>query len=158
MNNIATTTQTQANTNLQDNKRLSIMDNIQPIAITFDQVPMALGEVLAKVNRLMAWMEEEKGVNIMTPEDNHKLMGLDETCEFLGKSHSTIYSLTSTNRIPYRKRGNKLYFFKDELLSWIENGGTYDAPYSFTENEEAAFEQHLQEMRKGKKHKPKSIE
>jgi len=166
MNNVKTTQthkQTQLQTQTQPLKELSekgfyTMDNIQPIALTFDQVPTALGEVLAKVNRLMAWMQEEKGVNIMTPQDNHVLMGLDETCEFLGKSHSTLYSLTSKNKIPHRKRGNKLYFFKDELVAWIENGGTYDAPFSFTKSEEESFEAHLQQMRKGKKHKPKSIE
>lgn len=158
INSKTTQSQTQQYKDLQDNKGFTTMGNVQPIALTFDQVPMALGEVLAKVNRLMAWMEEEKGVNIMTPQDNHILMGLDETCEFLSKSHSTLYSLTSKNKIPHRKRGNKLYFFKDELVAWIENGGTYDAPFSFTQSEEQSFEAHLQQMRKGKKHKPKSIE
>ena len=42
----------------------------------------------------------------------------------LGKSASTIYAMTSEKRIPYHKRGNKLYFFEDEIIGWIEQGGT----------------------------------
>lgn len=37
----------------------------------------------------------------------------------LCKSVSTIYAMTSEHRIPYRKQGNKLYFLRPEIQSWL---------------------------------------
>ncbi len=37
----------------------------------------------------------------------------------LCKSVSTIYAMTSGHRIPYRKQGNKLYFLRSEIQSWL---------------------------------------
>ncbi|WP_124019438.1 helix-turn-helix domain-containing protein [Flavobacterium hydrophilum] len=36
-------------------------------------------------------------------------------------SRSKLYKLTSTNSIPHGKINNKLVFFRDELILWIEN-------------------------------------
>ena len=85
------------------------------------------------------------------------IMTLEEACQFIGKKQSTMYSLTSERRIPFRKRGNKLYFFKKELIEWIQSGGAYDKPYTLTETEQAEFDAHLQQMREKKRHKPSSI-
>ena len=52
--------------------------------------------------------------------------------------------MTSEKRIPYRKRGNKLYFFEDEIMQWIEQGGT-----SGTGSEED-FNRRLEALRSGK--------
>lgn len=59
--------------------------------------------------------------------------------------------MTSEKRIPYRKRGNKLYFFEDEVMQWIEQGGT-----SGTGSEED-FNRRLEALRSGKKRKPGSL-
>ncbi|HEY6142521.1 MAG TPA: helix-turn-helix domain-containing protein [Flavobacterium sp.] len=34
----------------------------------------------------------------------------------------TIYGYCQRNEIPYYKKGNKLYFFKSEILDWIRTG------------------------------------
>ena len=60
--------------------------------------------------------------------------------------------MTSEKRIPYHKRGNKLYFFEDEIIGWIEQGGT-----SGTGSEEE-FNRRLEALRSGKKHKPSSLQ
>lgn len=77
---------------------------------------------------------------------------LEEVAALLGKSASTIYAMTSEKRIPYRKRGNKLYFFEDEVMQWIEQGGT-----SGTGSEED-FNKRLEALRSGKKRKPGSLQ
>ena len=84
-------------------------------------------------------------------------MTLDEACQFIGKARSTMYSLTSENRIPYRKCGNRLYFFKNELLEWIKNDGLIDSTRMPTDMSHAAFEAHAMELRNQKKNKPLSI-
>ena len=81
-----------------------------------------------------------------------RLLALDDVAALLGKSASTIYAMTSEKRIPYHKRGNKLYFFEDEIIGWIEQGGT-----SGTGSEEE-FNRRLEALRSGKKHKPSSLQ
>jgi len=47
---------------------------------------------------------------------------LDEACKILMKSKATIYGMTSSQKIPFYKRGKKLYFKKEELLQWLGQG------------------------------------
>ena len=85
-------------------------------------------------------------------QKDRRLLGLDDGAALLGKSTSTIYAMTSEKRIPYHKRGNKLYFFEDEIIGWIEQGGT-----SGTGGEED-FNKRLEALRSGKKHKLSSLQ
>lgn len=133
------------------------MDNMQN-NLSFDQLPKAVGELLGKVDYLISRIENLKDAdNASDREQENQMMTMDEACKFIGKKRSTMYSLTSERRIPFRKRGNKLYFFKKELVEWIQSGGAYDAPYTLSDKEQAEFDAHLEEMRKKKKRKPASI-
>lgn len=88
-----------------------------------------------------------------TPQqtEHRKPLNLDEVATLLDKSVSTIYAMTSEKRIPYHKRGNKLYFFEDEIIRWIEQGGTAGTDM------ESDFNSRLEELRNGKKRKPSSL-
>ena len=133
------------------------MDKMQN-NLSFDQLPKAVGELLGKVDYLISRIENLKDAdNASDREQENQMMTMDEACKFIGKKRSTMYSLTSERRIPFRKRGNKLYFFKKELVEWIQSGGAYDAPYTLSDKEQAEFDAHLEEMRKKKKRKPASI-
>ena len=122
-------------------------------------------------------LDEKKEADGSSPTpDDDQMMTMDEACQFIGKKRSTMYSLTSERRIPYRKRGNKLYFFKKELvewiqsggnklyffkkelIEWIQSGGAYDKPYTLSEQEQAEFDAHLEQIRKKKRHKPATIQ
>ena len=125
---------------------------------TFDQLPQAVGELLDKVDYLISRLDEKEDAQpAFSDRDHDKVMTLDEACQFIGKARSTMYSLTSENRIPYRKCGNRLYFFKNELLEWIKNGGTFDPAQMPTVRNQAAFEAHARELRSQKKNKPLTI-
>ena len=92
------------------------MDNMQN-NLSFDQLPKAVGELLGKVDYLISRLENLKDAdNTSDREQENQMMTMDEACKFIGKKRSTMYSLTSERRIPFRKRGNKLYFFKKELV------------------------------------------
>lgn len=119
--------------------------------ITFEQLPQAVSLLIEKVERLAGKVEEMLGRASCQEADRRKLLSLGEVAALLGKSASTIYAMTSEKRIPYRKRGNKLYFFEDEVMRWIERGGT-----SGTGNEDE-FKKRLEELRNGKKRKPSSL-
>ena len=127
--------------------------------LSFDQLPKAVGELLTKVDYVISRLDEKKEADDSSPtQDDDQMMTMDEACQFIGKKRSTMYSLTSERRIPYRKRGNKLYFFKKELIEWIQSGGAYDKPYTLSEQEQAEFDAHLEQMREKKRHKPAAVQ
>ena len=46
-----------------------------------------------------------------------------DTARLLGISMSTLYKMTSANKIPYyRPSGKLLYFKEDEIYQWLEKG------------------------------------
>ena len=124
--------------------------------LSFDQLPGAVGELLGKVNYLISRIDSQKDDTHKQSmsDDSHVLMDLNEASAFIGKKRSTLYALTSERKIPFCKRGNKLYFFKDQLLKWIEDGGTYDKPYELSAVEQEDFDVHLKMLQNSKKHKP----
>lgn len=118
--------------------------------ITFEQLPQAVSLLIEKVGQLADKVDEALGK--ATQQKGRRLLALDDVAALLDKSVSTIYAMTSEKRIPYHKRGNKLYFFEDEIIGWIEQGGT-----SGTGIEEE-FNRRLEALRGGKKHKPSSLQ
>lgn len=118
--------------------------------ITFEQLPQAVSLLLEKVGQLADKVDKVLGKD--GQQKDKRLLGLDDVATLLGKSASTIYAMTSEKRIPYHKRGNKLYFFEDEIIGWIEQGGT-----SGTGSEEE-FNRRLEALRISKKHKPSSLQ
>lgn len=118
--------------------------------ITFEQLPQAVSILIEKVGQLADKMDAVLGKNKQQGE--RRLLGLDDVSALLGKSASTIYAMTSEKRIPYHKRGNRLYFFEDEIIGWIEQGGTSGI------GSEDEFNRRLEALRNGKKRKPGSLQ
>ena len=42
--------------------------------------------------------------------------------ELTGLTVPTLYGYCQRNEIPYCKKGNRLYFFKSNIVEWIKNG------------------------------------
>lgn len=51
-----------------------------------------------------------------------EILNVKEAANFLRLKLNTLYEKTSRKLIPHFKRGNKLYFRKPELESWIKEG------------------------------------
>lgn len=122
------------------------MDNI-----TFEQLPQAVSLLIEKVGQLSSRIEDVLKKTTPQQTEHRKPLNLDEVATLLDKSVSTIYAMTSEKRIPYHKRGNKLYFFEDEIIRWIEQGGTAGTDM------ESDFNSRFEELRNGKKRKPSSL-
>ena len=55
--------------------------------------------------------------------ENKNFLTVEEMMKYTGFGQKQIYKLTSTRTIPhYKPSGRKLFFKKDEIDSWIENG------------------------------------
>ena len=118
--------------------------------ITFEQLPQAISMLIEKVGLLTDKVEKVLGMTQQHGECR-TLLSLNEVAALLGKSASTIYAMTSDKRIPYHKRGNKLYFFWNEIIAWIEQGGTSGVA------SESEIERRLEEQRNDKKRKPGAL-
>lgn len=142
------------------------MDNL-----SFDGVPKSLALLHDKADNILSILtaiaKDKSDVN------RHVPIGMTEASRLLGKSPSTIYDMTSKRKIPFHKRGNKLYFFEDELLQWIKNEdlpqplqkegspnshtGSGLSPLPLEGTGETWPEQHLKQLQSDIKHKPGSL-
>ncbi len=50
------------------------------------------------------------------------ILSVEEARNYLKIGKSTLYNLVHRKGIPYMKRGKRLYFAKDELRQWVEEG------------------------------------
>lgn len=93
------------------------MTEPQNISLTFDGLPKSVADLHEKVDRLTALVEQ-----LLSASGNQPLpeiMTAEDVSAMLCKSISTIYAMTSEHRIPFRKQGNKLYFLRSEINSWL---------------------------------------
>lgn len=82
---------------------------------TFNDIPVLLARIDDKLGIIAAWIQ-----NGSSQQDPHAILTIDEAVAFTGYSKSAIHSATSKDTIPHFKRGNKLFFFKDELVEWLK--------------------------------------
>ena len=83
---------------------------------TFNDIPVLLARIDDKLGIIAAWIQ-----NGASLQDPHAILTIDEAVAFTGYSKSAIHSATSKDTIPHFKRGNKLFFFKDELVEWLKS-------------------------------------
>ena len=110
-------------------------------SITFDKLPQAvsyLTEQVIELKQMVSALQPTSSAN------NHILVEIDEAAIIIMKSKPTIYRF-----LPSYKKGKKLYFYKDELLAWIENGRKATKEQNHSEM--------LKAMQGGMKRKPKSM-
>ena len=106
--------------------------------------------LLDKVEHLTELVQEL--LNMATPNEQssvsnrHVLTDIQGAMRITGKAKPTIYANARKGIIPSYNRGNKLYFYEDELYAWIE-GGKHDC-YSINS------EKMLNEIRQNIRHLP----
>lgn len=93
------------------------MNENETLQLSFDGLPHAVAELHAKIDRLTGMMEKMMQADTAAPLP--EIMTVEDVSAMLCKSVSTIYAMTSEHRIPYRKQGNKLYFMRTEIKSWL---------------------------------------
>ena len=87
--------------------------------ITFDKLPLAVNQLydkLENIERLLLSISNDP-----QPEAD-KLLTIREAAEMIHLSVPTIYGLVQHAKIPVCKRGKRLYFSKQDLVSWIMAG------------------------------------
>lgn len=85
--------------------------------LSFDNLPRSVAELHKKIDRLIGMFEQI--ISSTAVASLPEIMTVEDVSAMLCKSVSTIYAMTSEHRIPYRKQGNKLYFLRSEIQSWL---------------------------------------
>ena len=117
---------------------------MQKETVPFDKLPEAVGYLTEQVIELKKMVAE-----LQPPaSDKHVLVEIEDACRIIRKAKPTIYTLVRKGQLPAYKKGKKLYFYEDELLTWIENGRR--------KTSEQTYEEMLANMQDGVRHKPKS--
>lgn len=117
---------------------------MQKETVTFDKLPEAVDYLTEQVIELKRMVSE-----LQPPtSDKHVLVEIEDACRIIRKAKPTIYTLVRKGLLPAYKKGKKLYFYEDELLSWIENGRK--------KTSEQTYEEILANMQGSVRHKPKS--
>lgn len=93
------------------------MSESENLHLSFDNLPRSVAELHKKIDRLTGMFAQiiSSTADTTLPE----IMTVEDVSAMLCKSVSTIYAMTSEHRIPYRKQGNKLYFLRSEIQSWL---------------------------------------
>ena len=97
---------------------------------TFNDVPFLLANIDEKLGVIVEWIQSGA-----SQQDPHAILTIDEVVAFTGYSKSAIHSATSKGTIPHFKRGNKLFFYKDELMEWLKSDSRPKRGRRFQENE-----------------------
>tara|TARA_R110002033_G_C3895715_1_gene239397 strand:+ start:3954 stop:4295 length:342 start_codon:yes stop_codon:yes gene_type:complete len=87
-------------------------------ALKFENLPNAVAELQKGQSEILALLlnKAEPKPEIETP------IHLDEVVPITGLTKPTLYGYVQRNEIPYHKKGNRLYFFKSEIIDWIKTG------------------------------------
>lgn len=87
--------------------------------ITFEKLPQAVNQLIDKLDSIERLLLSQNS----TPQpEEDKLLTIREAAEILHLSVPTVYGLVQRSEVPVCKRGKRLYFSKQELVSWILSG------------------------------------
>lgn len=86
--------------------------------LSFENLPNAVAEILKGQSELKALLLQK--AEPQHAPDNP--ISIKEVAELTGLTVPTLYGYCQRNEIPYHKKGNRLYFFKFEIIEWIKTG------------------------------------
>ena len=90
------------------------MENIILSSLSLEEIASHVAE---KVYTLQKRNNEQKEET----KDN-EFLTIDQASELLNLAKPTIYTLTHKSKIPFIKKGKKLYFKKSDLIEWLNAG------------------------------------
>ena len=82
---------------------------------------MPFSEIINLISEQVA----EKVLNNLNTSNSSSediFMNIDETAKLIDLSKPTVYGLVHQNKIPFHKKGKRLYFLKSEILAWLKSG------------------------------------
>ena len=88
--------------------------------LTLQNVPKAVNYLIneiAEMRVLLEHIESQLGLGV----DKHRPIGIEDACRILDQTKNGINKLIRNQVVPHYEKENKIYFFEDELVKWIES-------------------------------------
>lgn len=86
--------------------------------LTFDQLPDAVVKLYDKLLSIERMIKE---LSITNNIPSQELLNIQQASELVTLAVPTLYSKVSLKEIPFCKKGKRLYFYRSELLKWINS-------------------------------------
>lgn len=86
--------------------------------LKFEQLPNLVADLKNEVSEMKALLLKKAQSQ---PETDNPIT-IQGVSELTGLTVPTLYGYCQRNEIPYSKKGNRLYFFKSEIIDWIKTG------------------------------------
>jgi excisionase family DNA binding protein len=84
-------------------------------ALTFEQIPSFLVTLSEDISFI------KNNLRVATTTEVEQPVDVQEATNFLNLENvQTTYRMVREGRIPYHKRGSRLFFYKSELNQWIK--------------------------------------
>lgn len=85
----------------------------------FEQMPLLVADLNEKADRILSLLNS--GLQ-PTEKESEIPLKIKDVAGLTSLSVPTIYGYCQKNEIPHHKKGNRLYFFKSEIIDWIKTG------------------------------------
>lgn len=86
--------------------------------LSFEQLPSVIVNLTNEVKELKILLLSKT----LTQVDTDNPLNIRDVANLTELSVPTLYGYVQRNEIPYYKTGNRLRFFKSEIISWIKQG------------------------------------
>ena len=96
---------------------------MQEKVLAFEQLPELIKNLAERVESLEKVMQEYKP----KPALEDELMSVDDVCKLLGKSKSAIYRSVREQAMPFIRQGNRLYFDRATIKTWLDKKQNVEA-------------------------------
>ena len=96
-------------------------ETINKEELTLQNTPKAVNYLIneiAEMRVLLEHIESQIGLGV----DKHRPINIEKACQILNQTKNGINKMVRSRTIPHYIQGNKVYFFEDELIKWVEKG------------------------------------
>ena len=94
-------------------------ETINKEELTLQNTPKAVNYLIneiAEMRVLLEHIESQLGLGV----DKHRPINIEKACQILNQTKNGINKMVRNRTIPHYIQGNKVYFFEDELIKWVE--------------------------------------
>jgi excisionase family DNA binding protein len=86
-------------------------------SLNFEQLPSVVADLKKEVIEMKALIIQQG-----KPQQTNNPINIQEVAKLTGLSVPTLYGYCQRGEIPFNKKGNRSYFFRNEIIDWIKEG------------------------------------
>lgn len=75
-------------------------------------------EKLDRIERMVTIIREYQEIK-ETLDNGKEIMNVQQVADYLSIAKQTVYGMTCRSKVPYYKRGKRLYFQKSDIDEWL---------------------------------------